>query len=73
VVLPARPARKRRLRHSLPVTAAALAGAVLSVLPAHGALADPPQKDGGRGAFTTSFEPADPASTPTPAPGCPAP
>jgi predicted alpha-1,2-mannosidase len=61
VVLPARPARKRRLRHSLPVTAAALAGAVLSVLPAHSALADPPQGSGGRGAFTTSFEPADPA------------
>ncbi|MFI1093227.1 GH92 family glycosyl hydrolase [Streptomyces sp. NPDC020917] len=43
------------------VTVAALAGAVLSVLPAQGALAQPAPGSPARGAFTTSFEPAGPA------------
>jgi predicted alpha-1,2-mannosidase len=53
-----RPAAKRRSRRSTTVTVAALAGALLSVLPAQSALADHGQDAGGHGSFATSFEPA---------------
>jgi predicted alpha-1,2-mannosidase len=56
-----RPIRKRRSRQPLYVTVAALAGAVLSVLPAQSAPARPAPGSPAPGAFTTSFEPSDPA------------
>ncbi|MCO5971127.1 GH92 family glycosyl hydrolase [Actinoallomurus soli] len=60
---PRRLSHRRCSRPPAPVPLAALAGIVLSLLPAQSALAGPAPASAERGTFATSFEPNDPAPT----------